>query len=313
MSYMEINGTVLQGINRIYRVLSDSSVVFECRIKGKVLDQVEVHYNPLSAGDRVVFTEDLNNTGKGMILRRVERKNAFVRYNHKRNAPQIIAANFDLVVCVTSPQSPPFRPRFIDRVAVSVPDNAQLLIVMNKMDQGINAEDEARLDYYEKMGYLVVRCSAETGEGIDTLLAQLKDNHSVFVGQSGVGKSTLLNRIRPDISQKIGELSEKYNRGRHTTNFSVLFPSSDYPVLTDTPGIREIDVYGIEPEDLYHYYRDLDHYQGQCSFNKCLHQNEPDCAVIAALEKGEINEDRYISYLNLLQDLLIRRKKDEYR
>lgn len=313
---MIYRGQILQGINRIYSVLAEDKQIYQCRIKGKVLEWEERHYNPLACGDFVTIetiAEEADELSqKAMILEREERKNAFVRLNSKSKTPQIIAANFDQVVCVASPASPPFRPRFIDRVAVSVPPKSGFLIVLNKMDQLMSDEDLKRFLHYRDLGYEFHICSAKTGKGIKELTKKLENKISVFVGQSGVGKSSLLNILRSDIHQKVGEISDKFNRGKHTTNFAVYFPHQKIPLI-DTPGIREIDIYGIEPEDLYHYFPDLNHYQGQCRFAKCLHQGEPGCAVLEAVEKGAIHEDRYRSYLNLLGDLIFQRDRHDYR
>ena len=309
----EQKGRVLLGINRIYTVLTDDKKQYECRIKGKVLNDDKQRYNPLAAGDYVLFEPDLHQDDKGMIISRVQRDNSFIRFNRKRNSPQIIAANFDLVVCVASAKSPPFRPRFVDRVIASTPDNAKIIIVLNKSDQEIDSLTKERMENYKSLGYQTHLCSAKNGDGVDELIDILKDKESVFLGQSGVGKSTLLNLVRPDINQKTADVSIKHNRGRHTTCFAVMFPSISLPIVTDTPGIREIDVYGIEPEDLYHYFREMNKLQGECSFNKCLHINEPGCAVIKAVKEGDINADRYLSYSNLLNDIIKRRDIDEYR
>lgn len=301
---MEIEGQVLYGINNIYTVLGSDSKHYECRIKGKVLSLEDRAYNALAVGDYVTISvsEDKLERGEAMIIKKHNRKNAFVRSSKKGELPQIVGANFDIVVCVTSPVSPPFRPRFIDRVAVSLPPNTPFLIVLNKIDQGISKEDLERFYYYKELGYMVASCSTLTGEGVETVKEILKNKISLFVGQSGVGKSSLINRLRSDIKQRVGDISTKYNKGRHTTNYAIYFPHDQFPLI-DTPGVRELDIYGIKAGDLYHYFPDLQKYQGQCKFSKCYHTSEPGCKVLEALEAGEILEDRYISYLNIFYDL----------
>ncbi len=310
---MSCKGRILFGINRIYTVEREDKELFECRIKGKVLAQEEKSYNPLAPGDIVSFELDAHHPGKGMILEKEDRTNAFSRYNTKRKTPQILAANFDCIVCVASPVSPPFRPRFIDRVAVSVPVGTPVVIVLNKADQGIYPEDEARFAHYKKLGYQLFTCSATTGRGVKRLAKYLKGKTAVFVGQSGVGKSSLINVLRPDLEQRVGEVCEKHNRGRHTTNFAALFPEDNGLEIVDTPGVRELEVYGIEPEDLGHYFPDFQEYLKHCKFSRCLHQNEPDCAIKNAVEKGNILVDRYTSYTGILQDLIERRNFNEHR
>lgn len=312
---MQIEGQVLFGINNIYSVLVKSKI-FQCRIKGKVLAVDEPLYNAIASGDFVkievcdnAFDEEFP---QGQIISKLPPKTTFVRLNKKLNRPQIIASNFDIVVCVTSPISPPFRPRFVDRVAVSVPVESDFLVVLNKSDQGITKEDNLRFCHYKKLGYKTHICSAQNGSGIKELAKILNGKVALFVGQSGVGKSSLINALRSDVRQKTAEVSAKFNKGRHTTNFAILFPDAALPLI-DSPGIREIDVYGIKSTDLYHYFPDLNCYQGKCRFDKCTHTNEPNCAVIEAVEKGLIDSDRYKSYLNLLNDIIYNESKNDYR
>ncbi|MBN2652297.1 MAG: ribosome small subunit-dependent GTPase A [Spirochaetales bacterium] len=296
----EIKGVIKTGINNIYSVESDG-VLYECRIKGKVLKTEKKYYNPIAAGDNVLF--EIEEGQNGLITAIIDRKNTLERWNNKRNAPQIIASNFDVIVCVCSPVSPPFRPRFVDRVLVAAPENCEVLIVLNKVDQGLDEDVEDRLAEYQEMGYEVLLSSAETGEGVDELREFIEDRRAVFTGQSGVGKSSLLNVLRPDLNLKVGELSEKYNRGRHTTCYSILSDKKDDIEVIDTPGIREIEVFGIKAEDLQFYFKDFKNYIHECKFTGCTHVHEPKCAVKQAALDGEIHPDRYESYLRIFQSL----------
>lgn len=300
-----MTGTVLWGVNNIYAVDSGENVV-ECRIKGKVLEGRRDMYNPLAPGDEVVFGTDPHDPGKGSITAKSERKNGFARWNKKRQAPQIIAANIDACYCITSPESPPFRPRFIDRVAVvSEMSEIPLRVVCNKSDQTFLERVRGRLENYESIGYPVFYTSATEGYGIGELRFSMKEQRILFIGQSGVGKSTLINSLLPEQKRKTSGISEKYNRGKHTTVFSELLKGPDFDII-DTPGIREIEIFGLSKQDLIFCFPDLEPFQSNCRFPSCLHIDEPECGVKAALSEGAVHPDRYESYVRIFQELKIR-------
>jgi len=304
-------GTVLYGINNIFTIQAESSIV-ECRIKGKILGDGKKEYNPLAPGDNVFFETDIHDSKKGMIIQRLERRNAFLRWNKKRKRPQGIAANIDGIMCISSPQSPPFRPRFIDRVAVSASiQDIPFYIVLNKCDQEISPEIEERLAYFQEIGISIITGSAKTGKNMDRLSALLSGNLFAFIGQSGVGKSTILNRICEKKQQKTGSVSTKHNRGTHTTMFSVLLSCRQDITVIDTPGIREIEVYGIEPEELSRHFPEMEAYADLCDFPGCTHLHEPGCSVREAVESGRILYDRYESYSRIFHSLM-RQKRDIY-
>lgn len=317
-------GLVLNGINNIYTVQipgavsgSHSGERLLCRIKGKTLKAETGTYNPIAAGDRVLCEEDGGNPGHGLILSRIERRNAFVRWNNKKRGVQVIAANLDLLVLVFSPENPPFRPRFMDRVLVAAEGEFPVLLVMNKADLLGDLEPERRrrlderLEDYAGMGYETVACSARDGSGLDTLKSRIQGVTSAFAGQSGVGKSSLLNRIDPGFALREGEVSRKYNRGRHTTNYAVMLPWTGGRLI-DTPGVRELEPAGIRKEELGHYLRDFVPYLGSCRLPACLHRHEPGCAVRQAVEKGQIHGDRYESYLRIFTNLEWQEKERGY-
>jgi ribosome biogenesis GTPase len=297
-----MKGTVLRGMNNIFSIRHEAGL-FECRIKGKVLHGRRDAYNPLAPGDEVEFEPEPGSEKRGYISSRIERRNGFYRWNKKRRAVQIIAANIDLCICLLSTKSPPFRPRFADRVGIMAElESIPFMPVCNKIDQGIGDETKARLDAFQEGGYEYLLCSAETGEGIEELTSVLKGKRSMFIGQSGVGKTTILNMLIPGLDQKTADISSKYNRGKHTTVFSALFSTGSFEII-DTPGIREIEVCGIDSIELDRYFPEFGPFYRQCRFPSCLHDEEPDCAVRAAVEEGVIHPDRYESYLRILFDL----------
>jgi ribosome biogenesis GTPase / thiamine phosphate phosphatase len=303
-------GRVASGINNIYTLFTDGPDIV-CRIKGKKLIQDLGRYNPIAVGDWVEYEHDPNNTGYGLITGRRERENVFARLNRKRGTMQTLVANMDLLICMTSPQSPPFRPRFIDRVLVAANiGDMPVMVLVNKTDQEIDAAMRSRLDVYPSLGCELRFCSAATGEGVDGLMDHIEGRDTAFVGQSGVGKSTLLNRMAPGAELATGDITKKYNRGSHTTCFARMLKSCTPGRMVDTPGIREIDIAGILPLDLGHYFPEFVPFLGSCAFSPCYHDHEPRCAVQAGVEEGTIHPDRYESYLRILDQL--RRTEKEY-
>lgn len=293
-------GLILYGMNNIFTVLSEKEY-FLCRIKGKVLKQEESSYNPLAPGDEVLFLPSNPSDGKGLITERIPRKNAFIRWNRKKKSPQTVAANIDIVICVASIRTPPFRPRFIDRVLAAA-GNIPAAVVINKDDLSGEDWEEERIEDFRRIGYLVHRSSAETGKGIEDLKTLAAGKRSVWVGQSGVGKSSLLNHIIPGGDLETGEVSVKYDRGRHTTKNGRLYFTPESEVI-DTPGIRQIELHNILPEELQNHFPEFLNYVGECAFQPCSHREEPNCRVKAAVEEGLIHSDRYVSYLRIYEEL----------
>ena len=311
-------GQVASGINNIYRVRVEDAAagdapgapvsLVECRIMGKVLGGkqpvTDPAYNPLAPGDWVTISLDAAVPRQGWILDRRARTSAIRRWNRKRQAPQTIAANVDRLLAVGSFAAPPFRPRFLDRLLLSAElGGAEPAVVVNKQDLGSSPAIDRRLAGYRAMGYAVVTCSAVTGQGSAELRRLLADAAlPALVGHSGVGKSALLNRLDPSLKRAEGTLSRKYDRGAHTTRYGEMVAAAGILAI-DTPGIRELEISDIEPQELRLWYRDFLPYVEECEFPGCLCVSEPGCAVRAAVERGEILRDRYQSYRRILGEL----------
>lgn len=236
----------------------------------------------------------------------LSRKAGKLRGVHKRGErlEQVIAANIDRLFIVTSIKSPKFNNRFLDRVLVAAESSdIHSHIIINKSDideRNISKEWE---QLYSGIGYSVFITSAKEQSGLDEIKTELNGKVSVFWGQSGVGKSTLLNKMFPNLNFETGEVSESSNKGRHTTVTGEMREIGINSYIIDTPGIREIDPYGIKKEDLCHYYKEFTPYLHDCKFNTCIHKHEPGCAVVDAVENNEISIERYESYLNLLETI----------
>ena len=298
-----LSGRVLRGINTIYDVATDAGTL-RCRIKGKVLKTGGRTYNPIAPGDVVSVEPDPATPGTGKITSRAERHTTLARWNRKGRASQILAANADLAVCVTSTRSPPFRPRFIDRLAAAAEDGGlEVLILLNKCDLECGEEELDRLDDFRRIGYRVHRCSALTAAGIPELARSLAGRTAVFVGQSGVGKSSVLNALAPGLDLRVGGISARYDRGIHTTTNAALFVTTDGLQVIDTPGIRELLLAGIELTDLGFRFREFAPFAAACGVAACLHEDEEGCAVREAAATGKLHPDRYESYLRVLAEL----------
>ena len=321
-----MTGTVIAGTNNLFTVECEDDVIRNCTIKGKVIKTDKTFYNPIAPGDVVEIAIDELDDAKGQVTLIHPRKNTFLRYNVKGNCPQLIASNLDYLILVTTPEEPPFRPRFIDRaLAQAEHQGITPVIVCNKWDLAQQmqadgrAEDfemiERRLNIWEDLGYKVLRLSARTGEGMTEFAEILEDKLSAFVGQSGVGKSSLINVMDNNCVLRTGSLSKKYGRGSHTTTKGTLVHLNLNESLTegvrgrraniiDTPGIRRFVLDDIKADELALYFREFDQFLGKCKFGaNCKHISEPECAVLKAVENGYITQERFDSWMRICEEI----------
>lgn len=263
-----------------------------------------------AVGDKVEF--DINQDGTGVIKKILHRRNYISRKAPRikgastrgERLEQIVASNIDNLVVVCSTESPRFNNRLIDRLIVAgESSHLNTIIVINKIDLETSANINEWHHLYGKIGYKVFETSVKNKIGITPLHDELSGKVNLIWGQSGVGKSSLLNEMYHGLNFKIGTISDSTSKGKHTTVTSIMQKVEDNTFVIDTPGIREIDPYGIRKEDLGHYFVEFSDYSNDCRFNTCTHFHEPECAVANAVEEGLINGERYHSYLNMLSSI----------
>ncbi|MDR1785038.1 MAG: ribosome small subunit-dependent GTPase A [Spirochaetaceae bacterium] len=303
-----MTGVILGGANNVFDVECGDGLVRRCRIKGKILRGTQRWYNPLAPGDQVVLEErgeDVQIAGLG------ERKNAFVRWNVKGRSPQLLAANLDLILLVTTPDSPPFRPRFIDRALCQAEEaGIEPVILVNKCDLPCSPETAARIGDWERIGYRCVRVSARNGDGMPYLARLLEGKLSALAGQSGVGKSSVINVLDSGCVLKTGSLSQKYGRGSHTTvkgtllrltlNEALMGRMGARASVIDTPGVRRFVLDGEAGVDPQLFFREIRPFVGKCAFGlSCTHTTEGGCAVREAVAAGHISPERFESCLRI--------------
>ena len=280
--------------------------IVECRLPGRFrLEEKEVT-NPIAVGDRVSVT--ITPDGTGTITEIHERENYIPRKaTHGRRGEQILVANVDHAWVVQSVRQPKLREGFIDRFLVMCEAyQVPVGVLINKTDlaktRDLHWSDDV-LALYESLGYPFLRASAETGEGIETLRAEMEGRTSVFIGPSGAGKTSLLNAIQPDLSLRTGEVSSYSGKGKHTTTFAELIPILSDSYVVDTPGVREFGLVDIEPYELSLFFPEMIEPRKQCKFYNCTHIHEPGCGVMEAYEAGEIAASRYGSYLSMMDEI----------
>lgn len=299
----DMQGLVIKSTGSWYQVHAEDGQQYDCRIKGKFRIKGIRTTNPVAVGDQVEFELEPNaNTGVIHLLK--DRKNYIIRksINLSKQA-QIIAANMDQAFLIVTLASPRTSLGFIDRfLATSEAYGIPTMLIFNKLDLFSGEGLEILAEYksiYENIGYPCYEVSALEGTNMDQIETLLKDKITLFSGHSGVGKSSLINALLPGHQIKTGIISEASDKGQHTTTFAEMhmLPFGGY--LIDTPGIRELGIFDIKPEELGHYFREMRALLNQCRFHNCRHVNEPGCAVLDAVAEGDIEPSRYESYLSI--------------
>ena len=262
------------------------------------------HLPPLVCGDRIKWHYP---DPKSCVINELEERSSLLARPDARGQQKIIAANIDQILIINAP-FPAFNEGLLDRYLVaSEHTGIHPVIVMNKsdlIDKNQQHQYQQRLSIYTNIGYEVIYTSVMDNTAFHTLYEKLINKTSILVGQSGVGKSSILNHLMPDINARVGELSESTGKGQHTTTTARLYPLQDNGSLIDSPGIREFGLWKITPDKLSKGFIEFSDYKSQCRFRNCMHHNEPGCAVIKAVEDQEISTQRYQSYLRILDSLI---------
>lgn len=306
-----MHGLVIKNTGYWYTVLTDEGETIDCKIKGNFRLKGIRSTNPVAVGDFVTILP--NQEGTAFITAIDDRRNYIIRKSQNLSKQShIIAANVDQACLVVTIAHPETSTTFIDRFLASAEAyRVPVILIFNKTD--ILDEDERRyldmmMQLYRTVGYECVALSAETGDGVDVLMPMLEGKTTLFSGNSGVGKSTLLNRLVPGLNLRTSEISDAHDTGTHTTTFSEMIPlpvkaeTSARSWLIDTPGIRGFGTFDMEPEEICSYFKEIFKFSADCRFGNCTHTHEPGCAVLKAVEEHYIALSRHNSYISMLND-----------
>ena len=307
-------GIVYKSTGSWYTVKTNEGDIYECRIKGKFRIKGIKSTNPIAVGDVVVFEiEKIGDETLGVISKIEDRKNYIIRKSVKLSKQtHIIAANIDQVFLLITLKNPKTSTIFIDRfLATSEAYDIKTVLLFNKVDT-YNEDELAEVKYlaalYREIGYTCIGISAKSGKNVDKVKDLMKDHTSMFAGHSGVGKSTLINFIAPELNLKTTEISDQHFQGQHTTTFAEMYDLNFGARIIDTPGIKGFGVVDMDKYEIGDYFPEFFRLKINCKFNNCLHLDEPKCAVKAALDKDEVSWSRYRSYVQIVTG-----EEDTYR
>lgn len=301
-----MNGLVVKNTGSWFTVRTDDGRLFECKVKGTFRLKGIRSTNPVAVGDLVTITPGAD--GQTAFIDGIENRRNYIirRASNLSKQSHIIAANVDMAALVVTVAHPETSTTFIDRFLASAEAyRIPVLVIFNKTD--LYDEEECRhmnelVSLYQAIGYPCLTCSATAGNGLDELRAELQGKTTLLSGNSGVGKSTLLNLLVPDAGVKTAEISVAHDTGMHTTTFSQMFFLPQGGALIDTPGIKGFGTFDMEREEVSHYFREIFRTSDDCRFGNCTHTHEPGCAVLQAVAEGRIAESRFTSYLSMLED-----------
>ncbi|WP_290044655.1 ribosome small subunit-dependent GTPase A [uncultured Muribaculum sp.] len=308
-----MDGLVIKNTGSWYVVHTDNGEDVNCKIKGNFRLKGIRTTNPVAVGDRVTIS--VNPDGNAFITAIQPRKNYIIRRaSNLSKESHIIAANLDCAFLVVTLAHPVTSTTFIDRfLATAEAYRVPAVLLINKVDLLTDDEDkeycEAVASLYRTIGYDVLEISALTGEGMTELRERLKDKISLFSGNSGVGKSTIINALLPDLDLRTGSISDMHDTGMHTTTFSEMFPLPEGGWIIDTPGIKGFGTIDFDKHEIAHFFPEIFKISADCKYGNCTHTHEPGCAVLKALDDHYISQSRYASYLSILDDT----NPDKYR
>ena len=296
---------VVKSTGSWYDLILENGERVKARMTGKFRLGAYKLTNPVAVGDKV----DVLINGEEVSIKKVHsRKNYIVRQSpRKKHYLHLLASNIDQAVLITTIVNPKLKQGFIDRfLLMTEPHNIPVIIIFNKSD--LYSEEDLSIyeylhDIYTDIGYKVRLCSAENGTGIDQIAKDFKGKISLIAGQSGVGKSTIVNAVEPGLDIKTDELSDYSGKGQHTTTFAEMLTLSNGGRIIDTPGLKTLSFNNLQVQDVAHNFREFFKESDQCKFYDCLHMNEPGCAVLKAIEEGKISELRHMNYMQIISEI----------
>jgi ribosome biogenesis GTPase len=295
-------GVVIATRGRLFEVMTESGNSLKCEVRRKVKSEAD-STTPVAVGDDVLISP--SHEGSAIIEKVLERKTAFFRPTvQQETIKQVIAANLDKLAIVSSITFPELKTGLIDRFLISAQlGKLEPIIIFNKTDLPKPKDFDTIVNTYQSLGYKTFPTSCETGQGLDVLKEAMSDHRTVLVGHSGVGKSSIINRLIPGLDLKTATISESSSRGKHTTAHIELFELPSGGFLADSPGLKVMGIWDVAKNELPYFYPEFERFFGNCRFKNCAHIHEPDCAVKGAVESGEIESFRYENYLSIVESL----------